>query len=358
VRMQPVRLGIIGCGAVGTRNMARAMESELTEVVAVADVRAARREYAREQGVARVYEDGRDLVDEDPEVEAVVLSFPAATRTAMALRAFAAGKHVLLEKPAAMNAREVEAMIAARGDLVAACLSARMRCCASAEAATRLVASGALGELRMLHVRVLIASGPPPEKAPPPWRQSFSMNAGGILVNWSCYDMDYVLGIAGWYFRPKTVLAQTWPCVPQFRDRVAPESDADSYFAAFVLGEDGSVLSLERGEFMPAHDECAWQIVGTKGSLKLGMRDKEERKVVHDDTSAEEGLISKTIWDGEDTFPLRNRRAIEDFALAIREGRPPATGLEQALIMMQITDAVYASAFSGKAVEVDQAGIK
>ena len=43
---------------------------------------------------------------------------------------------------------------------------------------------------------------------------------------------------------------------------------------------------------------------------------------------------------------------VEDFALAIRENRPPATGLEQALTMMQITDAIYQSAHSGQAVDV------
>lgn len=350
--MEPVKLGVIGCGVIGARNLADAMESELTEVVAVADLRVDRRQYAQEQGISRVYEDGREMLEKDPDVEAVIIAFPAAARTAMALRAFAAGKHVLTEKPVAMNAKEVETMIAAKGELVGACFSSRMRFYESAEAATELVASGALGKLRMLHVRVLTPAGPPPEKSPPPWRESFSMNAGGILTNWSCYDMDYILGITGWYFRPKTVLAQTWPCVPQFRCHVAPESDADSYFAAFVLGEDGSVLSLERGEFMPAHRESAWQIVGAKGSLTLGMHSNEDRKIIHDDTSTEEGVISKTIWEGEDTSPGGNKLVIEDFALAIRERRTPATGLEQALIIAQISDAVYASASCGGAVEI------
>ncbi len=350
--MEPVKLGVIGCGVMGRRNMADAMASDLTEVVAVADLRAEPREHAQQQGVPRTYETGRELLDEDPEVEAVLIAFPAAARTAMALRAFAQGKHVLTEKPVAMNAREVATMIAAKGDLVGACLSARIRLCESADVATELVASGALGELRMLHVRALAAAGPATGRMPPPWRESFSMNAGGILTNWSCYDMDYVLGIAGWSFRPKTVLAQTWPCVPQFRDRVAPESDADSYFAAFAVGEDGCVLSIERGEFMPAQSEGAWQIIGTKGSLTLGMSSVDERKIVHDDTSAEEGVVSQVIWEGKDPDGLGNQRAIEDFALAIREGREPATSLEKVRVIAQITDGIYESARLGTAVEV------
>ncbi len=56
--MEPVKLGVIGCGVIGRLNMAEAMASDLTEVVVVADLRPESREYAQEQGVARIYEGG------------------------------------------------------------------------------------------------------------------------------------------------------------------------------------------------------------------------------------------------------------------------------------------------------------
>ncbi|MHC4250528.1 MAG: Gfo/Idh/MocA family protein [Planctomycetota bacterium] len=350
--MEPVKLGVIGCGVIGKTNLKAAMASDLVDVVAAADLRVERREWAREQGVGRIYEDGRDLIDKDPEVEAVLISFPASTRTAMALRAFARGKHVITEKPVALNAREVRSLIAARGDRVAACLSSRVRMCASAEKATEVVKSGALGPIRHIHVRALRAGGPRTDKVPPPWRESFCMNAGGILTNWSCYDLDYVLGVTGWYFRPKTVLGQWWPCVPEFRCHVAPDSDADSYFTAMAVGEDGSVLTIERGEFMPAPPEEAWQVIGTKGSVTLGMTGSDDRRITHHDGSAEKGVVSKVIWEGKDPKPSGNPLVIEDFASAVRDGRAPATGLEQALTIMQITDAIYASAERGAAVDI------
>lgn len=350
--MERVRMGVIGCGVIGRRDLADAMACDLVEVVAAADLREEPRRHAADQGVPKVYEDGRDLLDNEPDIEAVIIAFPAAARTAMGLRALARGKHVLTEKPVAMNAREVRTMIEAKGDLVGACFSSRVSLCSSAGAAAQLVASGALGEIRQIHVRVHVAAPAPTGRTPPPWRESFSMNAGGILTNWSCYDLDYVLGVAGWTFRPKTALAQMWPCVPQFRHHVAPESDADSFFSAFVLGEDGSVLTLERGEFMPAHSQAAWQIVGTKGSLSLGMTNSGERRIVHDDSCEEQGVVSRVVYEGKDTGPSGNPRVVEDFALSIREGRAPATGFEQVLVVMQITDAIYASAASGRAVDV------
>ncbi len=350
--MEPVKLGVIGVGVIGSTNLRDAMASDLIDVVAAADLRVDRREYAREQGVPRVYEDGRDLLDQDNEVEAVIVAFPAMGRTAMGLRTLARGKHLLTEKPVAMNAAEVRSMIAARGDLAAGCLSARYRFHEPARVATELVASGALGEIRRLHVRALLAGGPPTDRVPPPWRESFAMNGGGILTNWSCYDLDYILGVSGWYFRPSVVLANWWPCVEQFSHHVAPESDADAHYCATVLGEDGSVLTIERGEFMPAAAESAWQIIGSKGALRLQMTATQGGQIIHDDSSAEQGVVSTVIWES-DSAPGGNPLVIEDFARAIREGRQPATDLDKALILAQITDAIYRSAASGGAVPID-----
>ena len=351
--MKPVKLGLIGCGVVGSLNLKDAQRCDGVEVVALADLRAERREYAKAQGVGRIYEDGRDLIDQDDEVEAIIIAFPAAARTAMALRAFARGKHVLIEKPVAMSAREVETMIAARGDLTAACFSARHRMCASADAASALVASGVLGPIRSLHFRVHLEAGARPASSPPPWRESFSMNAGGILTNWSCYDLDYILGIAGWTFEPKTVLGQYWRCIPTYSDRVAPESDADSYYTALAIGKDGSALTIERGEFMPAHAEAAWQIVGTDGSLTLVMTNKEGRRVIHDQANPEGGVTQTVVYEGTDPEPHGSLRVIQDFAEAIRGKHAPATGFEQALVVARISEGVYESAHSGRAVEFD-----
>ena len=95
-----------------------------------------------------------NLLD-DPEVEAVVLAFPTQYRTEVALRAFERGKHVLLEKPIAMNVDEVNQLIAARGALVSGCCSSRNRFNKAARLVTELITSGGLGELRTVHCRAL-----------------------------------------------------------------------------------------------------------------------------------------------------------------------------------------------------------
>ena len=86
--MEPVRLGIIGCGVIGRRHLEAATDSTAIDVVAVADLReAVAREMAEKYGVETVYAQGDDLL-EDGRVEAVVLAMPACIRTGLGLRAF------------------------------------------------------------------------------------------------------------------------------------------------------------------------------------------------------------------------------------------------------------------------------
>jgi len=351
--MNPVRLGVVGCGVIGPTHMAAAAESPELDLVAVADLIEARGRAAGEKFSARrVYRSGAELLD-DPEVEAVVLAFPAGKRTRLALQALAQGKHVLVEKPVAMNAGEVRQMIAARGNLVAGCCSSRFRFLDGARVAADFLASGGLGDLRVVRCRNLAAGGPPPETPRPDWRLTRALNGGGYLVNWGCYDLDYLLGITGWTLKPRMVLAQTWTVPPQFQSHIAPGSDAETYYIALIRCEGGAVISLERGEYMPARSEDAWQIVGTKGSLTLKMTWGSPKAIVHDDTTSERGVATQTLWQGEEDNSRTSSGPVTDFAAAIREGRSPATTLERSLVLQQITDAIYASAAAGRAVEIE-----
>jgi UDP-N-acetyl-2-amino-2-deoxyglucuronate dehydrogenase len=352
VVVQPVRLGIIGCGVIGKVHLEAAVQSSLLEVVAVADLDEARACAAAERfGVPRVYTDGQLLLA-DPDVEAVVLALPACARTSLALRAFERGKHVLTEKPVAMNAAEVRQMIAARGELVAGCCSSRFRFLPAAQAATDFIATGALGPLRLLRCRAVQAASPPPQTLPPAWRLSRALNAGGILANWGCYDLDYLLGLTGWILKPRLVLAQTWTVPPQFQSHLPPGSDAETHAVALIRCEDGAVIALERGEYMAARSDAAWEIIGTAGSLRLNMLPAERKQLVFDEGTATDGVASRVIWEGDEDASLTRRGPVEDFAAAIRTGHPPKTTLEQALVVQQITDAIYAAAEQGKAVEI------
>lgn len=346
--MEPVRLGIIGCGVIGRRHAMVAAESPLITLAAVADVReAAAHEVAEQYSAQHAYESAETLLH-DPEIEAVVLALPLANRTELALKALSAGKHTLIEKPIARNAAEVRELIAAKNDLVVACCSSRMRGLASAQAATEFIASGRLGNLRIVRCRAVKGAGAPPTTPPPAWRLSKAMNGGGILMNWGCYDLDYLLGITCWSLRPHTVLAQTWDVSETFQAYAAPGSDAEAHVAALIVCQGGTVISFERGEFAAMATDEAWQVLGDCGSLRLQMTPSASKRIVFDEATSQ-GVVSQIIWQGDEAWGQEHVAVLEDFALAVRTGREPRTTLEHALLVQQISDAIYASAHAGAA---------
>ncbi len=351
--MRKVRIGIIGCGVIGTQHLrAAAAASPLIELAAVADLRADRRlKAATEFAVSQVYPDGETLLAES-DVEGVVLAVPAGDRVVMPTHALERGKHVLIEKPVAVNIEALRCYRRAQGDLIAGCCSSRFQALPSTQAAADLVASGALGELRTVHCRIMVPAGPPPAQPPPSWRLNRAQNAGGILCNWGCYDLDYLMTITGWHLVPQTVLARTWGVPEPFIGNVAPGSDAESHYTAFIACEGGEAITMERGEYMASAGEAEWRIVGEKGTLRLVMYRSQGQTLYFDRSDAADGVVSRAFWEEPEDFGLLHSGPITDFADAIREDRAPRTDLRRAAVLQHITDAIYASASSGKAVEI------
>ena len=74
------------------------------------------------------------------------------------------------------------------------------------------------------------------------------------------------------------------------------------------------------------------------------------QKVVFEQATEAQGLVSETLYDGEEDRRTLSTALTDHFATAVREGRQPTTGLEESLIVQRITDAIYASAEQGAAV--------
>ena len=352
--MKKIRLGVIGCGVIGRHHLAAAAGDSGIELTAVADLDEKLAADAAEKfDVPNVCGGGATLIDR-PDVDAVVLAVITGVRAPLAYRALRRGKHVLLEKPPAMNAGQLRRIMKLQGGLVVGCCSSRLSFLDGAQAARRVVQRGDLGDIRLVRCR-----GISPVTArregfqPPAWRVSRRLNSGGYLVNWGVYDLDYLMHVTGWTLEPETVLAQTWPIAPALAEgRVAPGSDAETHAAIFIRCRSGAAIMFERGEAVTMQGENTWQITGERGSLRLRMVLSGEGPVVTLDTAnPETGLETKVILEdpGED---IQHSMPVRDFAAAIREKRPPHTDLRKALVIQKIFDAAYRSARSGRAVRV------
>src|SRR2546427_10832855 len=112
--MKSLAWGLIGCGDIARKRIAPALRDlDLCDLVAVSRERAELvEEFAREFGARRSYETWRQLLS-DTEIDAVYIATPVHLHAAQTIAAAEAGKHVLCEKPMAMNVRECEQMMAA-----------------------------------------------------------------------------------------------------------------------------------------------------------------------------------------------------------------------------------------------------
>jgi predicted dehydrogenase len=103
----PIRFGVLGAARIAPQALigpARAVEGVRVQAVAARDPARAQ-DFARKHGIPIVHARYATLI-EDPEVDAVYIPLPNGHHTEWALRALAAGKHVLCEKPLAANAAE------------------------------------------------------------------------------------------------------------------------------------------------------------------------------------------------------------------------------------------------------------
>lgn len=346
-----LRLGVIGCGVIGSCHVAAAATLDSIEVTAVADLDVTRAtEVATQFNVPTAYGNATDLID-DPLVDAVVVALPAGVRHPIALAVLQANKHLLIEKPAGMNAAQIRELIDDRGDLVAASCSSRMRHSVPATVAADALRAAAVGELRVIRIRGVLPAPPVPDQLPPPWRLNRALNGGGVMANWGTYDLDYMLGLLDWTIRPRSVFATTWPHANVVTNRLPAGSDAETHAIALVHCDNGIALTIERGEYLPQSTDVAWEIVGTTGSLKLCMVPSADASI-EIGRITESGVTSETLWRGQFSLNDGHVGVMSDFAHAILDHRAPSTTLENALVIQKVIDAIYQSAATTSAVAI------
>ena len=125
-----------------------------------------------------------------------------------------------------------------------------------------------------------------------------------------------------------------------------------------TLCDGGTVIQVERGEFLPLGEDLAWEITGETGSLRLRMaQGRPGPTVTLDQADEQSGWFTTEVFaepDDENTTDL----VIADFAGALAEGRPPQTTLDQAMVIQQIIDAMYESSRTGGPVEVAKLALR
>ena len=190
--------GLLGCGDIAAKRVASALrDAPGSALIAVARARAElAAEFARQHGARRWYADVRDLV-RDPEIDAVYVATPVRLHVEHTVAAAEAGKHVLCEKPMALDVAGCERMIAAaraHGVRLGVAyyrhhypIVARLRA---------LLASGEIGTPVLASVQAFEAFDPGPDH-PRAWLLRRSESGGGPMMDFGCHRIEVLLDLLG-----------------------------------------------------------------------------------------------------------------------------------------------------------------
>jgi predicted dehydrogenase len=202
--METLRWGVVGTGKIAGAFVQDAGSLPDAQIVAVGSrSQESADRFGDAYGVARRHATYQALV-EDPEVDAVYVATPNPLHAENALAAIAAGKHVLVEKPFAMDAGEAASVVAAARKAGVFCMEAMWtRFLPHAVRIRRLVADGAVGEVRTVSADLGM------NFAPDPAHRLFAPElGGGALLDLGIYSISWVFMVLG---APSSVTAVADP---------------------------------------------------------------------------------------------------------------------------------------------------
>lgn len=332
-----VGIALVGLGAYALGQIAPNLR--LTRRARLAAVVSGNADKAR--AVASAYGLGRehvysydtfDRIADDETVDVVYVILPNAYHRAWTERAFAAGKHVLCEKPMAVTAADGEAMIAAgqragrklmigyRVHFEPYNLKARERIAAGEIGAPRLVVAD--------HMRPLVLSEPRDQ-----WRARRELAGGGSLYDIGIYSVNGARFLLG--EEPTEVTARYLP--GSGRSEITVEEGVQ-WTMTFPSGAVATCTSGYR-----AFEAKRVHVQGADGEVTLDPESDyyENRLVVR-----AEGVRREHVIPNANQFV----GMLDEMAAAVQENRAPATPGEEGLRDMRILEAIYRAADTGETV--------
>ena len=357
------KVGVIGAGGM-LQYHAAGFRQAGAEIVAVADAApGAAAKAAEKWGIAKSYDSVEEMLAGSPEIEAVSIIVPNKFHAPLTIQCLEAGKHVFSEKPPAMNAAEVQAIIDAAkkaGRQVLFNFNNRAR--PESQAMMTYISQGVVGTINSAQAKWIRRTGIPGFGG---WFTTKEMSGGGPLID-LLHMVDLAMYFMG-YPEPAHVLGQTFSDFiedKQFKgpwgipDRVGGTTDVENAAHGFVVFKSGQVLTLQVSwAEMVKREEVSVVFQGTKAGGKV------ERLFGIDglDNTAIDTCELYVQENGHSVNRSITTPACEDmgrigsaanFIEAI-EGKAKAFNTpEEALRLMQVIDAVYASATSGKPVAI------
>ena len=318
--MTNLRWGVLGTARINRRLIPAIRRARRSELAAVASRDQARAEaFARDWSVPRAIA-GYEQLLADPDIDAVYIPLPNTDHVRWTLRAIAAGKHVLCEKPIALDPAEVERIAHAAAEAGVIVEEGFMyRHEPQTARVVELIQGGAIGAVRAIvsGFTFTLAAGPNIRFNP--------ALGGGALWDVGCYPVSYALLLAA--HDPKLVFGTAhWHT-----------SGVDEEFMGMLRFHGVSTASIYAG--FRAEYRTWLEVLGTDGVLTVPNPFKPGPLEV---IELERGsTVERIEVPGSDEIFVRE---VEDFEAAVFDGTPPVVSLAESRRTCAALTALYAAA--------------
>lgn len=328
-------VAVIGSGAIAEQHLSALKELPGVRLVGVSSRTESRARAAGERFGGRWTTDYRALLA-DPQVELVHVVTSSGSHAPITLEALEAGKHVLVEKPMAMNTQDARRLIqAARVRNRVLSVVSQRRFEEQHAAVHKVLEAGLLGRLLLIEASVpYYRSQAYYDSAD--WRGTVAQD-GGALMNQGIHSVDLMLWFAG---PARSVVGRT----ATQTHRMEAE-DLALGIVSFESGAFGTVMATTSAQpgFAPA-----LRLYGEKGTIWL-----EGASITHwtvpgaPEPPRSAAEPSAGVRDPRLTSHRFHLAQIRDVLEAIERGRPPAVTAEDGFRAVALVEALYASAARG-----------
>lgn len=319
--MTNVRWGLIGCGDIAQKRVAPALRDlPNVEFIAVNRARVELAEaFAHQFGARKWYADWRDLLA-DPDIEAVYIATPVHLHAEQTIAAAEAGKHVLCEKPMALNVNECDRMIAAcAANGVKLSLAYYRHFYPVIARVKELLTAGAIGKLILAQINAFEWNAMQPDN-PRYWFFTRALSGGGPMMDFGCHRIEVLTNVFGAIVD-----------VNAFTDNLLFDREVEDTSAAFFKFASGAraTLTVTHAAF---ESQDTLDIFGSHGSLHIAKLNQGDLRIV---TADGERIESHP--------PHANLQlpSIADFTEAILQERAPRVDGAMGREVARIEAAIY-----------------
>ncbi|MCE5188788.1 MAG: Gfo/Idh/MocA family oxidoreductase [Eubacteriales bacterium] len=353
-------VGMIGCGGIATAKHMPGLVKAGAKITALYDVnQKSAQDAAQKFGTDAVVYETVDALLANKEITAVHICTPNKTHADLAVRAMQAGKHVMCEKPMAMNAIEAARMLeVSRNTNRKLTIGYQGRFRKEVQLLKEMCMSDQLGEIYFARAHALRRRGVPT------WGvyQDSSLQGGGCLIDIGTHALDLVLWLMDNY-EPEYVIGNTYR---KIIDRPTDANVWGTWNSALLNVEDSAFAMLRMKNGATVELECSWAIncrnavesnvtlAGTKAGadtikgLKINGASGGSLYINDIDTNNKSGTSFDVV-----NIDDPGSKEIAVWVDAIKNDRPPLVLPEQALMVARIIDGIYESSKTGRPVNFD-----